>query len=214
VGLLSGFTAEQWGMVTAAQARSIGVSRVDVARLISDGAVEPVGTGARVYRLVGAPPDPDLDGIRAVWLQLGDARPGSARLRSPDTVVAGRSATVVLGLGDLLPSSFEFIVDRRRQLRRADVRLRVQAQLPRGDWTITEGLPVATVPRIVADLLAAREDGSAVARVCQDAVGRGLVDTAALEAVVAARSARYGASSPAGFVADLLGRHGIGGDQA
>ncbi|MFY1675140.1 hypothetical protein ACN27G_35255 [Plantactinospora sp. WMMB334] len=207
VGLLSGFTAEQWGMVSAAQARSVGVSRVDVARLIADGALEPVDGVARVYRLVGAPPNPDLDGIRAVWLQLGDARPGSSRLRAPDAVVAGRSATVVLELGDLLPSSFEFIVDRRRQLRRADVLLRVRAQLPRGDWAVVNGLPVATVARIVADLLSANEDGSAVARVCQDAVRRRLTDAAVLEAVVADHAARYGAASPAEFVADLLGEH-------
>ena len=213
VGLLSGFTAEQWGMVTAAQARSVGVSRVDVARLISDGALEPVDRAARVYRLVGAPPDPDLDGIRAAWLQLGDALPGSARLRAPDAVVAGRSATVVLGLGDLLPSSFEFIVDRRRQLRRTDVRLRVRIHLPRRDWTVADGLPVVTVSRIVADLLSVDEDGSAVARVCQDAVRRDLLDRAVLEVVVADHAARYGAASSTGFVADLLGRHGDEGGQ-
>lgn len=208
VGLLSGFTAEQWGMVTAAQARSVGVSRVDVARLISDGALEPVERAARVYRLAGAPPDPDRDGIRAAWLQLGDARPGSARLRTPDAVVAGRSATAVLELGDLLPSSFEFIVDRRRQLRRTDVVLRVRAHLPREDWTIVDGLPVTTAPRTVADLLSASEDGSAVARICQDAVHRHMADPAALAAVVAGHTARYGAVSPARFVADLLGQHG------
>ena len=211
MGLLGGFTAEQWGMVTAVQARAVGVSRVDMARLITDGVLEPVDGAARVYRLVGAPPDPDLDGVRAVWLQLGDARPGSARLRPPDTVVAGRSASMVLGLGDLLPSPFEFIVDRRRQIRRTDVLLRVRAHLPRGDWTIVDGLPVATVPRIVADLLSASEDGSAVARVCQDAVQRELVDVAALQTVVAGHAVRYGAGSPAEFIADLLGRHAPGG---
>ncbi len=213
VGLLSGFTAEQWGMVTAAQARSVGVSRVDVARLIADGALDPVDGAARVYRLAGAPPHPDLDGIRAVWLQLGDARPGPSRLRVPDAVVAGRSAAVVLELGDLLPSSFEFFVDRRRQLRRTDVLLRVRTQLPRGDWAVVDGLPVATVPRIVADLLSANEDGSAVARVCQDAVRRRLTDAAALETVVAGHAARYGATSPAAFVADLLGQRGSEGEQ-
>lgn len=208
MGLLSGFTAEQWGMVTAAQARSVGVSRVDVGRLIADEALEPVDGAARVYRLTGAPPDPDLDGIRAAWLQLGDARPGSSRLRAPDAVVAGRSATVVMELGDLLPSSFEFIVDRRRQLRRPDVLLRVRAHLPRDASVIVDGLPTATVPWIVADLLSANEDGSVVARVCQDAVQRRLTDAAALEAVVAGHYRRYGGMSPARFVADLLGQHG------
>ena len=49
--LLSGFTAQQWGMVTDTQARSVGVSRADVARLIADGALDDVLGAARVYRL-------------------------------------------------------------------------------------------------------------------------------------------------------------------
>jgi hypothetical protein len=115
---------------------------------------------------------------------------------------------VVLGLGDLLPSPFELIVNRRRQLRRPDVLLRVRARLPRDAWDIVDGLPTATTPQIVADLLSANEDGSAVARVCQDAVQRRLTDAAALEAIAAGHYRRYGATSPARFVADLLGRHG------
>ena len=91
--------------------------------------------------------------------------------------------------------------------------LRVRIHLSRRDWTIADGLPVATVPRIVADLLSVNEDGSAVARVCQDAVARDLLDRAALEVAVADHTARYGAASPTGFVADLLGRHGNEGDQ-
>lgn len=149
------------------------------------------------------------DGVVAVAQELtGDARPGSSRLRAPDAVVAGCSATVVLELGDLLPSRFEFIVDRRRQLRRTDVLLRVRAHLPRDARDIVDGLPTATVPRVVADLLSANEDGSAVARVCQDAAQRRLTDAAVLEAVVASHAERYGATSPARFAADLLGHHG------
>jgi hypothetical protein len=66
-------------------------------------------------------------------------RPGQDR--APDAVVAGRSATVVLDLGDFLPSPFEFIVDRRGQLRRTDVLLRVRTHLPPDAWDIVDGLP-------------------------------------------------------------------------
>jgi hypothetical protein len=51
-------------MVTAAQARLLGVTRVDMARLVADGTLEQVEGAARVYRLVGSPPDPDLDPLR------------------------------------------------------------------------------------------------------------------------------------------------------
>jgi len=203
VGALSPFTVEQWGMVTAAQARAAGVSRVDVARLAGDGVLEPVA--ARVYRLAGAPPDPDRDGVRAVWLQMGDERVGSSRLRAPDAVVAGRSAALLLGVGDLAARVHNFYVTRRRQLRRADVRLRVRARLPRGDWQVVEGLPVCTAARVVADLLSDREDASAVARACLDAVAAGILDPADLTALVAPHARAYGATSAQTLAAHLLG---------
>jgi hypothetical protein len=192
-------------MVTAAQARAAGVSRVDVARLVADGVLEPVAGGARVYRLVGAPPDPDRDPVRAAWLQLGDGRPASSRLRVPDAVVAGRSAALMLGLGDLAAGVHEFWVSRRRQLRRNDVRLLVRQDLPADAWSVVEGLPVSTPARVVADLLGEREDGSAIARVGQDAVAAGRLSVEALVEVAAPHAAAYGASSPQVFVAELLG---------
>ena len=56
---LSAFAAEQWAMVTAAQARRLGVSRSDLNRRAADGTLEPVAGAARVYRLTGAPDDPN-----------------------------------------------------------------------------------------------------------------------------------------------------------
>lgn len=205
MGGLSEFTAEQWGMVTAAQARGAGVSRVDVARLVADGVLEPVPGAARVYRLVGAPPDPDRDLVRAAWLQLGDEHPASGRLRAPDAVVAGRSAALMLGLGDLGSGVHEFWVTRRRQLRRDDVRLRVRRVLPADAWVVVDGLPVSTPARVVADLLGEREDGSAIARVSQDAVAAGRLTVEALGEVAAPHARAYGASSLEAFVAELLG---------
>jgi hypothetical protein len=193
-------------MVTAAQARAVGVSRADVNRLVADGAMEVVPGGARVYRLAGAPVDPDRDPIRAVWLQLGDGEEASARLGVPDAVVAGRSAALVLGVGDLAASVHEFHVTRRRQLRRGDVRLRLRSGLPSSHWLVVDGLPVCTVARVVADLLGEREDGEAIARICQDAVDAGLLDAARLREAVAADAGAYGATSPEAFVDQLLGR--------
>ena len=210
VGRLAEFTAEQWGMVTAVQARAVGVSRSEISRLLAVGALEIVPGAARVYRLAGSPPDPERDDIRAVWLQLGDARPSSQRLRAADAVVAGRSAALMLGLGDLRAPVHELYVTRRRQLRRRDVRLRVRRDFPRSDWTVVDGLPLVTVSRLVADLLAEREDGSAVARICQDAVSSGRLDAEALQAVVARHAHAYGATSAKGFVEMLLGPSAAG----
>ena len=126
---------------------------MDVARLIADGALEDVRGAARIYRLTGAPVDPDRDPIRAAWLQLGDATDPGSRLRTPDAVVAGRSAALVLDLGDLQADTHEFYVTRRRQPRRSDLRLQLRRSLPADDWSIRDGLPVCTVPRFVGDLL-------------------------------------------------------------
>ncbi len=178
---------------------------MDVARLIADGVLEPVPGAARVYRLVGAPPDPDRDPVRAAWLQLGDARPASSRLRTPDAVVAGRSAALILGLGDLSAGVHEFRVTHRRQLRRDDVRLRVRRDLPASTWTVVDGLPVATAAQVVAGLLGEREDGSAVARISQDAVAVGRLTLEALVEVAGPHAADYGAQSVDAFVAVLLG---------
>src|SRR2546423_10324432 len=92
VAMLSGVTAEQWGMVTGGQARMLGVTRVDIARLVADGTLEQIVGAARVYRLTGSPPDPEVDPLRAAWLQLGNAQPASRRLRNPDAVASHRSA--------------------------------------------------------------------------------------------------------------------------
>jgi hypothetical protein len=41
-------------MITASQARGLGVSRQDLNRLIDDGTLDIAGEAARVYRLTGA----------------------------------------------------------------------------------------------------------------------------------------------------------------
>lgn len=202
---LSEVTPEQWGMVTAAQARSLGTTRVDLARLVEDGTLEHVEGAARVYRLVGSPPDPELDPLRAAWLQLGGALPAVQRWRKPDAIASHRSAAVALRLGDLIPASHEFYTSRRHQPRRTDLRLRVRGQAPRGDWSIVDGLPVCAARRLIPDLLAEREDESAVARICQDAVRNELLTDSELVDLVSPHVTAYGVTGGRDFVARLLG---------
>ena len=193
-------------MVTAAQARELQVSRVDLNRLVQDGTLERVEPAVRVYRLVGSPPDPDLDDLRAAWLQLGEGVATAHRLREPDAVVSHRSAAAVLALGDLLADVHEFSSPVRRRLRRHDVRIRVRADLPTGAWRIVRGLPVTTAARVVLDLLVEREDESAIARIVQDALRAGLLSRTELDGLVADQvAAAYGAASAAALSATLAG---------
>lgn len=129
----------------------------------------------------------------------------SRRLRAPDAVVSHRSAAATLGLGDLLPDVHEFYSWIRRRLRREDVRIRVRAELPREDWTVVRGLPVATARKIVAGLLHDREDESAIARTVQDALRTELLTSAELEDSVRGHAAAYGAPSGSALAAALTG---------
>jgi len=202
---LSQLTPEQWGMVTADQARELGVSRVDVSRLLKDGTLERVANAARVYRLSGSPPDPELDGLRAAWLQLGNGKPTFMRVRRADAVASHRSAAMALGLGDLTADIHEFYVTRRRQPRRTDLRLRVRSALPDRDWRVVMGLPVCTAARIVGDLLADREDESALARICQDALRADLLGLDELVDLSGPHAKVYGHASGRAFSMTLSG---------
>jgi len=116
-----------------------------------------------------------------------------------------RSAAAVLELGDLPADVHEFYSPVRRRLRRDDVHIRVRAHLPADAWSVVGGLPVSTAARVVTDLLADREDESAVARVIQDALRADLLRRDELEDLVDGATAAYGASSAAALAAALAG---------
>src|SRR5262245_51079632 len=120
---ISPVASEQWGMITAGQARYLGVSRQDLNRLVDDRTLAVADQAARVYRLTGVPEDPDLDPLRAAWLQLGGARSWHERRTAPDVVVSHRSAAHLRGLGDLIPHKHEFHATNRLRPRRNDIKL-------------------------------------------------------------------------------------------
>jgi len=173
VSKLAQVAEEQWGLVTRRQAEKAGVSASTVQRLSADGSVlERVAHG--VYHLAGAPL-PDHVPLRAAWLQL--APDTLAWQRKPDQgVVSHRSAAALYGLGHLPADQHEFTLQKRRQVRRSDVRVH-RGELADGEWIILHGLPVTRPSRIASDLLADREDPEAVGQVVADAL-RGVNDYA------------------------------------
>lgn len=175
IAAISPAAAEQWGMVTAGQARRLGVSRVDLGRLIADGSVASVHEASRVYRLTAVAENYDLDPLRAAWLQLGGEAFWHERARSPDAVVSHRSAAHVWGLGDLIPRRHEFYATTRLRPRRDDIKIRVRASLDSDGWEMHDGLPVTSIAATIRDLFTAGEDVSAVRQVVSDALELGLV---------------------------------------
>lgn len=194
VAAISTLAVEQWGMMTAGQARRLGVTRVDLGRLIADGSVAPVHEASRVYRLTGVAENYDLDPLRAAWLQLGGEAFWHERAKSPDVVVSHRSAAHVWGLGDLIPRRHEFYATTRLRPRRDDIKIRVRASLAPG-WQMHDGLPITGIAATISELFTAGEDVSALRQMISDALELG---------VVTERSLREDVDFPAGLLIDGL----------
>jgi hypothetical protein len=162
---LAELAEDQWGLLTRRQAETAGVSPATLQRLSTEGPLERMTQG--VYHLAGAPL-PDHAALRAAWLALAPDTP--AWERQPDQgVVSHRSAASLYGIGHLPADEQEFILPRRRQTRRKDVRLH-RGGLGDAEWITLRGLPVTRPSRIAADLLTEREDPEAVAQIVTDAI--------------------------------------------
>lgn len=166
---LGSIAERRWGLVTTAQAENVGVSRKQLARMASAGAVERVAQG--VYRMAGAPQQ-DHEAIYATWLALGGATAPRAETGVAPVVAAGVTAAVVHGIGDFLPIGFDFIVPARKGTRLPGVRLRIR-RLSRDEVIPVGGLPALTVERALADLVEVGTDLSLVAGAVRDAVRAG-----------------------------------------
>lgn len=189
---IAALASEQWGLVTTAQAVEAGVSAKLMARWAKDGALERLSHG--VYKLAGAGYDPRED-LRAAWLSLDPKRMAADRIAaSPiDAVVSHRSAALLHGLGDLDADLHEFTLQKRKQSRQPDVRLRQKSKgIDHGSWTLVGGLPVTTVLTTIVDLAADGIDGGHLAGVVRDAIATSVVDLAKLSEELRPYAHRYG----------------------
>lgn len=190
LSLLSGIAADQWGLVTSAQAKAAGLNGVQLLRLTEAALVENVGRG--VYLLPAAGQPQHLE-IKVAWLRLQPTVPAWQRSADdPDSgVVSHASACELHGLGDIPAPQVELTVPRRRVTKDPSVRLRVAA-LESAEITLVDGLPVTTPRRTILDLLTAKADGGHVGGVIAEAERRDLVSTADLAPEVARFARRYG----------------------
>ncbi|MEU9202945.1 type IV toxin-antitoxin system AbiEi family antitoxin domain-containing protein [Streptomyces sp. NPDC048332] len=173
VAALSGAAADQWGLVTAAQAKELGVNGVRLRRLTEADLLTNAGRG--VYQLTAAGVPPHVD-IKVAWLRLQPKQFSWDRLvGDPDSgVVSHASACQLLNLGDIPAPYVEISVPRRRTTTEPFVRLRT-AQVPTTEITTVDGLPVTTVMRTITDLLHTGADGGHIGGVIADAERRDLI---------------------------------------
>lgn len=177
----------QWGLVTARQAVDAQVSRWDLNRLATDGAIESVGYG--VYRMTGAPLTPFLD-LKVAWLQLDPATVAEERIPGSG-VVSHTSAAALYGVGDFEIDVFEFTRPARFRSRRADVVVHV-AQVAELEIRRIDQLLVTGPSRLAHDLLADHHDGDHVGRVFTDMIAVGLIGANGLAAASAPFAHSYG----------------------
>jgi predicted transcriptional regulator of viral defense system len=177
---------EQWGLITTQQVETTGVAWTTLARRADHGSLERIARG--VYRMRGGG-EPDHLELRAAWLQLEPRVPAWERTPAAG-VVSHRSAAVLYGIGPLPADTHEFTLPARKQSRRKDVRLhRGDVEL---DCVTLRGLPVTRPSRIVADLLADREDPGAVAQVIADALRPAFDDPGRMASAIAPQAAAHG----------------------
>lgn len=169
--------ADQWGLLSTAQAREHGISGTVLGRMVDQGVLHRVAYG--VYATPTALADPLLD-LRAAWLALDPATPAYQRLDDPTTgVISHASAAHLHELGDLTHDVHHFILPRRHQTRREDVRTH-RAEITADDITIVDGLPATTVTRTIGDLVAAGHDMDHIGHIVRDAMWAEKTTTAGL----------------------------------
>ncbi|MBE1499196.1 putative transcriptional regulator of viral defense system [Amycolatopsis lexingtonensis] len=192
--LVSGFTADQWGMVTSRQAAVAGVDRSTLHRLETAGYLDRVRRG--VYAATTATVTAARD-EQAAWLALN---PGVAAWERPPLdpgggVLSHQSAARLHGLGELVDDRITFTTPRRRTSRDPDLWFKT-AELAEEDVTAVDGLPVTTAARTICDLLDQHIDGSHIATIIREAVLANLVRLDALAARIGSYALRYGVRSP------------------
>jgi len=138
------------GLVTANQARAIGILDSVLARLTQRGKLERVARG--VYRIPYYPADRLSQYREAVlWARAS---------HGPENIaLSHETALAVYGISDMNPSQVHITVPKGARLRRQTPKWIVihRGDLPPTDVTTHEGLPVTTVAKSV--LLVANETG-------------------------------------------------------
>lgn len=188
--VLAEVTANQWGMVTSAQAGMHDITRLDLSRLTDAGHLKRLAHG--VYKDSGAPSD-QFEDLHAAWLSTEPKVMGETRLqgRAKGVVVSGTSAARLHDIGDLWPDRHEFVSPKRRQSQRAEIHYR-QRSLDPHDVTLVHGLPTMTIERTIADLVEEVGDLSLVAGALRDAALKRNLDLDRLRQLLAPLAERNG----------------------
>ena len=156
--------ADQFGYVTAAQARDAGVQPMALVMMERRQTLERVSRG--VYRLVQFPHGPLAEYMEATLWPAGITG-----------VISHESALALYGISDVNPGKIHLTLPLRYRVRRAiPGRFSLhQADLAEAERTLYEGIPVTTVPRTVLDCRRASVAGETLEQALAGAQRKGLI---------------------------------------
>jgi predicted transcriptional regulator of viral defense system len=161
----------QNGLITSAQAHRMGLSNVEIHRLVARGDLYRMRRG--VYRHEAVPAEV-CEEITAVWMSLYPAMTAAERRAQPHLgVLRTETAAMVLGLGDLQINKYGFYVPERKNITANDVELHREA-LSADEIVIVRGLPVTTPTRTIVDLLGEMREPLHIGEAVSDAIWEGL----------------------------------------
>ena len=181
----------QWGLVTTAQAESIGVDRLALSRLSKNGHLERVRQG--VYRDTGVALT-ELTFLQAEWLMLKPDVQAQDRLRNlkDEVVVGSTTAAWLYQAGDFRPTPFTFYSAEKIQRAAQHVRTSIRRFTPE-EITLVQGLPTTTPERTIQDLFREGLDFAGVLQVAAE-LRRRIVQPAALSSSLIDFAKSYGFS--------------------
>lgn len=164
---------ENDGLVTASQARAIGIVDSVLARMTQRGKLERVARG--VYRIPYFPSDRLSQYREAIlWARAS---------HGPENVaLSHETALAVYGISDVNPSRVHITVPKNARLRRRKPKSIVihRGALSLSDVTMHEGLPVTTVARSVLDVMDATGRLGLARQAIKDARKEGYISAAEL----------------------------------
>lgn len=157
---LSGWTRleqlaeQQWGLFTAAQARSAGIEPYRLARAVAREQLTRVHHG--VYEIHGSDEWSSFGDWAAQWLALRPDADVAQRRARPECVISHAAAAHLQQLGVITAPAVELTAPKRINVRDPRVRIwRGNVGISGRDWHLVDGFPVTTPSRTLHGLLMA-----------------------------------------------------------
>lgn len=194
---LRAITDDQLHLFFTSQAASTGITRTDLIAAAEHGDLWQAAPD--LWAFTDTEKHPYEDWV-AAWMSMNPDVPVAERRRHPDAIISHAAAAVIRDLGTLNPRVLDVTAPTtpaHMPAESAGVEVTIGDIGVEGvDWTIVEGLPVATPARLIADLAAADTEGSHLGTVIEEALAEKFLTRAKVNEIIASHIHRWGLTNP------------------